>query len=158
MASLLRAGVYRVIGSGDNIMHHAHIDDIVDGLWLATTREEAAGEDFIFAGPETTTLSELSARVARAVGRSLPRKHVPVGVARAIATVVDVAAHRGVALAGREPVLNHQKLDAMTLPLSFDIEKARRLLGFSPTVGYEEGVMRTIRGEWPALARAGAAP
>jgi hypothetical protein len=46
----------------------------------------------------------------------------------------------------------------MTLPISFDSSKARAQLGFAPRVGYEEGVMRTLCGEWPSLARAGAGP
>jgi hypothetical protein len=44
----------------------------------------------------------------------------------------------------------------MTLPVCFDLSKARRLLGFAPVVGYEEGVLRAFQGQWPALARAGA--
>jgi nucleoside-diphosphate-sugar epimerase len=44
----------------------------------------------------------------------------------------------------------------MTLSIEFEIAKARRLLGFAPLVGYEEGVMRTLQGQWPSLARAGA--
>ena len=55
----------------------------------------------------------------------------------------------------REPPVNHEKLDVMTLPIAFDIAKARRVLGYAPAVGYEEGVMRTLRGSWPAMARAG---
>jgi nucleoside-diphosphate-sugar epimerase len=156
MAAMIRAGVYRVVGPGDNVLHHTHIDDIVDGLWLTATHAGAAGEDFILAGPETTTLYDLSALVARAVGRDLPRRRVPAPLARAVATVVDVASYRGVAFVRREPPVNHEKLDVMTLPIAFDIAKARSLLGYSPTVGYEEGVMRTLRGEWPQLARAGA--
>jgi nucleoside-diphosphate-sugar epimerase len=158
MATMIRAGVYRVVGPGDNVLHHAHVDDIVDGLWLAATRAEAAGDDFILAGPETTTLHDLSELVARAVGRDLPARRVPASVARALATVVDVAAYRGIAFVRREPPLNHEKLDVMTLPIAFDVDKARRVLGYEPRVGYEEGVMRTLRGEWPALARAGARP
>jgi len=158
IAAMIRAGTYRIVGSGENQLHHTHIDDIVEGLWLAATRKEAAGEHFILAGPETTTLSELSELVARAVGRELPRRHVPGSLARAVATVVDVAAYRGIAFSTREPPLNHEKLDVMTLSNAFDIAKARRLLRFAPGVGYEEGVMRTLRGEWPAVARAGAIP
>jgi nucleoside-diphosphate-sugar epimerase len=156
MATMIRAGVYRIVGPGDNVLHHAHIDDIVDGLWLAATHAEAAGDDFILAGPETTTLHSLSLLVARAVGRDLPTRRVPASIARAVATVVDVAAYRGVAFVRREPPVNHEKLDVMTLPIAFDIAKARRILGYAPTVGYEEGVLRTLRGEWPMLARAGA--
>jgi nucleoside-diphosphate-sugar epimerase len=152
MAAMIRGGVYRIVGAGDNVLHHAHVDDIVAGIWLAATMPEAAGEDFILAGPETTTLADLSALVARAVGCDLPRRHVPTSVARAVATAVDVATYRGLAFARREPPINHEKLDVMTLPIRFDISKARRRLGYQPRVGYEEGVMRTVRGDWPALA------
>ncbi|MCL2449411.1 MAG: hypothetical protein FWD17_10725, partial [Polyangiaceae bacterium] len=93
---------------------------------------------------------------ARAVGRNLPARRVPASVARAVATVVDIAAYRGIAFLESDPPLNHEKLDVMTLPIAFDIGKARRLLGYAPRVGYAEGIMRTLRGEWPALARAGA--
>jgi nucleoside-diphosphate-sugar epimerase len=158
MAVMIRAGAYRIVGAGDNLLHHTHVDDIVEGLWLTATRPEAAGEHFILAGPETITLAHLSELVARAVGRPLPRAHVPTALARAVATVVDVAAYRGVAFTSREPPVNHEKLDVMTLPIWFDVAKARRLLGYAPRVGYEEGVLRTLRGEWPAVARAGATP
>ena len=158
MAARIRSSTYRVVGSGDNVLHHVHVDDIVEGTWLAATRDEAAGEHFILAGPETTTLARLSGLVARAVGRDLPRGHVPIAVARAVAAAVDAAEQYGVAFTRREPPIDHEKLDAMALSVCFDIGKARRLLGFAAVVGYEEGVMRTLQGQWPALARAGAEP
>jgi len=144
MASMIQAGSYRVVGSGKNLLHHAHVDDVIDGLWLAASRPEAAGDDFILAGPETTTLIDLSALVARAVGRRLPARHVPLPLARAVAAVVDVAAYRGIAFVAREPPINGEKLDVMTLSIRFDVEKARRRLGFEPRVGYARGVMETL--------------
>jgi nucleoside-diphosphate-sugar epimerase len=125
-------------------------------VWLAATHAGAAGDHFILAGPETITLARLSELVARAVERPLAKRHLPVSLARAVATVVDVAAYRGIAFTDREPPVNHEKLDVMTLPLFFDGSKAQRRLGFSPRVGYDEGVMRTLRGDWPAFARVGA--
>jgi nucleoside-diphosphate-sugar epimerase len=156
MAAMIRAGLYRVVGPGNNILHHTHIDDIVDGVWLASTVPGAGGEDFILAGPETVTLAELSALVAHAVDRGLPRRRVPASVARAIATAVDAVAYGGIAFTQREPPINHEKLDVMTLSIHFDTTKAGRTLGFAPQVGYREGIARTLRGEWPALAVVGA--
>jgi nucleoside-diphosphate-sugar epimerase len=146
MASMIRAGSYRVVGSGRNVLHHAHVDDVVEGLWLAATRPEAAGDGFILAGPETTTLTDLSRLVARVTGRSLSRVHVPLPLARAAGALLDVAAYRGIAFAAKEPPINGEKLDVMTLPLRFDVQRARRRLGFTPRVGYEEGVMQALRG------------
>lgn len=156
MAAMIRAGIYRVVGAGNNILHHTHIDDVVDGVWLASTAPSAGGEDFIVAGPEIITLAELSALVARAVDRELPRRRVPTSVARAIATAVDAVAYGGIAFTQREPPINHEKLDVMTLSIHFDTTKARRMLGFAPHVGYEEGIARTLRGEWPTMAVVGA--
>jgi nucleoside-diphosphate-sugar epimerase len=156
MAAMIRSSTYRVVGTGENVLHHIHVDDVVEGVWLAATRVEASGEDFILAGPDTTTLARFSALVARAVGSELPRGHLPIAVARAVATAVDAAEQYGVAFTRRQPPIDHEKLDAMTLSVRFNTEKARRLIGFAPSVDYQDGVMRTLRGQWPALARAGA--
>ena len=147
MAAMIRAGSYRIVGSGDNVLHHAYVDDVVAGLRLAASRTEAAGEDFILAGPETTTLAELSGLVAHAVGRPVARAHVPLPIARAAAAVIDVAAYRGLAFGAREPPVNTEKLDVMTIAIRFDVGKARSRLGFAPRVGYEAGVRETL-GDW----------
>ncbi len=144
MAQMIRAGTYRVVGSGANTLHHTHVDDIVDGIHLAVTAPSAAGQDFILAGPETITLQRISELVARAVGRPLARMHVPLALARMAATAFDIATYRGWAFTTREPPINHAKLDVMTVPISFDTSKARRLLGYAPRVGYEDGIARTL--------------
>ncbi len=143
-ATMIRAGSYRVVGSGANTLHHTHVDDIVDGVHLAATSPAAAGEDFIIAGPETITLQRFSELVARAVGRPLARMHIPLAPARVAATVFDVATYRGWAFATREPPINHAKLDVMTVSIAFDSSKAQRLLGYAPRVRYEDGIARTL--------------
>lgn len=144
MAQMIRAGTYRVVGSGANTLHHTYVDDIVDGIHLAVASPSAAGEDFVLAGPETITLQRISELVARAVGRPLARMHVPLALARMAATAFDIATYRGWAFETREPPINHAKLDVMTVPISFDTSKARRVLGYAPRVGYEDGIARTL--------------
>jgi nucleoside-diphosphate-sugar epimerase len=145
MARMIRAGSYRIVGDGTNVLHHTHVDDIVQGVLLACQVPAAGGEDFILCGPETITLARLSELVARTVGARLPRLHVPLGLARAAATVVDVAAYRGWAFAAHEPPISHEKLDVMTRAIAFSAAKAAALLGYAPRVGYEEGVARTLQ-------------
>jgi nucleoside-diphosphate-sugar epimerase len=145
LAAMIRSGTYRVVGSGDNHLHHTYIDDVCAGIEALGEADAAAGEHFIVAGPETITLARLGELVARALGRSVPRVHVPLRLARAVATAVDLAAYRGVAVTRREPPINHEKLDVMTVPVAFDPSKARAA-GFAPRVGYEEGIARTLRG------------
>lgn len=143
LAAMLRARRYLVVGDGRNVLHHTHVDDVVRGIDVLAKADAARNDDFIVAGPETITLQRLSELVARALGASVPPVHVPLPVARAVATVVDIAAYRGLAWTTKEPPINHEKLDVMTVPLAFDVAKARRA-GFVPRIGYEEGIARTL--------------
>ncbi len=150
MAVMIRAGAYRIVGAGDNLLapharrrHRrgpvAHGDPPRGrgrALHPRRARDDHARASVRARGPRGRAATATRAR--------------PSALARAVATVVDVAAYRGVAFTSREPPVNHEKLDVMTLPIWFDVAKARRLLGFAPRVGYEEGVLRTLRGEWPA--------
>ncbi|MBK6690809.1 MAG: NAD(P)-dependent oxidoreductase [Myxococcales bacterium] len=152
LADVIAARRYLIVGPGTNVLHHTHVDDVVRGLTLAAFRREAAGEDFILAGPETTTLAELSRLVAAELRVRLPRMHLPLPVARLAASAIDLAAYRGWAFVSHEPPVNHDKLDVMTVSIAFDPAKARALLGYEPRVRYEEGVRRTLaaRGTSPS--------
>ncbi len=144
MARMIRSGTYAIVGDGDNILHHAHVDDIVAGTRLASDRPEAIGEDFILCGPETITLRRLSELTAGAIGRRIPAIHVPLGVARVVASALDRATAALPRFLRREPPISGEKLDVMTLPVAFDCGKAQRMLGYSPVVRYEEGIRRTF--------------
>jgi nucleoside-diphosphate-sugar epimerase len=143
LAAGLRARRYLVVGDGQNVLHHTHVDDVVSGIFTLAASDRARNEDFIVAGPETITLQRLSELVARTIGARVPPVRVPLAFARAVATVVDLAAYRGSALAAKEPPINNEKLDVMTVPIAFDPAKARAA-GFVPKVRYEEGVARTL--------------
>ncbi len=146
LATALRSRRYLVVGNGKNVLHHTHVDDVVRGILTLAAAERARNEDFIVAGPETITLQRLSELVARAVGARVPRVHVPIGFARAVATAIDLAAYRGLEMAAKEPPINNEKLDVMTVPIAFDPAKARAA-GFVPSIHYEEGIARTLGGE-----------
>ncbi|MGA2450576.1 MAG: NAD-dependent epimerase/dehydratase family protein [Polyangiaceae bacterium] len=144
MARMIKSGTYAIVGDGENVLHHTHVDDIVMGTKLACDRPEASGEDFILCGPETITLRRLSELTARALGRRLLRVRIPLRLARAVATLIDRTGPIVPPSLRREPPINNEKLDVMTRAVSFNCDKARRLLGFSPVVGYEEGIRRTF--------------
>lgn len=143
LAAMLRARRYMLVGKGDNTLHHTYVDDVVRGIFALAVSEAAKDEHFIVAGPETTTLRRLGELAAAAVGVSVPRVHVPLGLARAVASCVDVATARRLAFREREPPINNEKLDVMTVPICFDTAKARAA-GFVAEIGYEEGIARTL--------------
>lgn len=143
LVAMIRARRYLLVGDGNNVLHHTHVDDVVDATFALAESERARNDDFIVAGPETTTLRRLSEDVAARLGRKLPPLHVPLAIARAASTMIELARYRGLAFERNEPPLNHEKLDVMTVPIAFDTTKLRGI-GIVPRVGYAEGLARTI--------------
>lgn len=132
-------GSFRMIGSGNVLYHMTFIADLVDGIILCGEHPAARGQTYILSGPRYTTVAELVAKIATAVGRPMPRGHVPLAP-------VKVAAYLCEALCkplGIEPPLHPRRLDFFIKDRGFTSAKASRELGFAPKVDLEEGAART---------------
>ena len=148
LAAMLRARRYLLVGDGENTLHHTYVGDVVRGIFTLAASKQAENEHFIVAGPETITLKRLSQLVARLVGTRVPSVRVPLALARGVAACFDVARYQRLAFVDREPPINNEKLDVMTVPIAFDPAKARAA-GFTARVGYEEGLALTLGAERP---------
>jgi nucleoside-diphosphate-sugar epimerase len=129
-----------VLGSGNIFYHLTYIDDLVEGLRLCGEVPAAANRTYILAGGEVTTLNELIERIARQANVAPPRMKLPVWpvwLAGAACEAVCVPL-------GIEPPLYRRRVDFFTKSRAFDISRARTELGFSPTVGLDDGIRRTL--------------
>ncbi|HEV3485793.1 MAG TPA: NAD-dependent epimerase/dehydratase family protein [Vicinamibacterales bacterium] len=131
-----------ILGSGKIYYHLTYIDDLVEGFRLCGTVPGAAGQTYILAGGEVTTLNELTALVAEEARVPPPSMHLPVWPF----WIAGAACELVCAPFGIEPPLYRRRVDFFTKSRAFDISKARRELGFAPQVGLREGVRRTL--EW----------
>ena len=139
-------GIYRgrfaMIGSGERLYHLTYIEDVVDGLLLAGGRREAVGEVLTIAGPRYTTLNELVSLMSDVLRRPRPWLKIPFAPVYATAVVSDKLSRP----LGVIPPLYPRRMDFFSKDRAFDISKARRLLGYEPTVELAEGICRTA--EW----------
>ena len=103
-----------VHGDGSQIRAWCYIEDMVEGLCRALTRDEAVGESFNIGTPSATvTIAGLAERIVRLAGSDSEIVHVD--------------------RAGPDVELR--------VP---DVEKAARLLGFRSSISLDEGLRRTI--------------
>jgi nucleoside-diphosphate-sugar epimerase len=130
------------LGSGEIHYHLTYIDDIVEGFRLCGEAAAAANGTFIIAGPEAPTLNELVATIAQVAGVQMPRLRLPVWPFLAAGAACEAIC---VPL-GIEPPIYRRRVEFFTKSRSFDISRARQVLGYEPTVGVREGVARTL--EW----------
>jgi nucleoside-diphosphate-sugar epimerase len=133
------SGAFRMIGSGKILYHMTYIDDLVDGIILCGEHPAAIGQTYILSGPRYTTLTELVAAVAKAVGRAPPRGSIPVWPVMFAAIACESVCRP----LGIEPPLYKRRLDFFVNDRGFSSEKARREIGFAPRVALEEGLSRT---------------
>jgi nucleoside-diphosphate-sugar epimerase len=136
-----------ILGSGHIYYHLTYIDDLVEGFRLCGGVPQAAGQTYILAGSEVTTLNELVALIAEEARVRPPSLHVPVWPVWLAGAACELLC----APFGIEPPIYRRRVDFFTKSRAFDISKARRELGFAPKVGLREGVQRTLA--WYRAAR-----
>jgi nucleoside-diphosphate-sugar epimerase len=129
-----------MIGTGTPRLHLVHVDDLVDGIRLCGSRDEALGETFLLAGPEAPTLNEIVQHATAVLKLPPPRFRIPVWPVYSAGWLCEMLC---VPLR-IEPPLHRRRVGFFTHHREFDISKARRLLGYSPRVQSREGIARTI--------------
>jgi nucleoside-diphosphate-sugar epimerase len=131
---------FRPIGRRTVWLHPIYIDDLTEALVRCGERAVAVGECFHIAGREPVSLAELAAAIARAGGTHLPKGHIPLGAARALAALGDLLPPSLKRLAP----LTSSRLEFLTHSRVYDVTKARRLLDFTASTPLPAGVAQTV--------------
>lgn len=132
-------GAFRMFGSGDIAYHMTYVDDMVAGLILAGEHPAAIGETFLIGSEDYTSLNEMVRMIAETLGVRPPRGRLPVAPLMAAATLVEFACKP----LGLDPPLHRRRVSFFTKARAFSIEKAKRLIGFTPQTPLAEGLART---------------
>jgi nucleoside-diphosphate-sugar epimerase len=110
----LKGEPLQVHNDGAQIRAWCYVDDVVDGIMLALTREEALGHAFNIGNPRSTlTIYALAREILRLASSSSRIEYVP----------------------WKQPDVE------LRIP---NIDKARELLAYHPKVDLEEGLLRTV--------------
>ena len=131
-----------MLGSGRVHYHMVYIDDLISGILLCGSKEEALGNVYLLNGPQAITLNELVRLVAEAVGAPCPRLRLPLWPVWAASWLCEAACKPF----RIHPPIYPRRVDFFRKERSFKIDKARRELGYSPAVGPASGIGRTA--EW----------
>lgn len=131
---------FRPIGRRPVWLHPIYIDDMTEALLRCGQHAGAVGECFNLAGREPVPLAGLADAIARAGGTRLPRGHIPLTAAQAVAAVGD----RLPSNLKRSAPLTRSRLDFLTHSRVYDVTKAERLLGFAAVTDLCTGAERSM--------------
>jgi nucleoside-diphosphate-sugar epimerase len=139
--ALIRSGQFLLPAMGKGIHSPVYIDDLVAGLLLAASHPDAPGQVFTIAGPRAVPCTEYFGHLVRFAGRRGPWV-APTPVAVALAATLD----RANRLRRRRSEVNAVSVRYLARAGTYSSDKARRVLGYEPTVDLDEGMRRTQ--EW----------
>lgn len=147
----LRSGRFKYIGDGNRPLTIVYVKNLVEALVLASRKPVAKGEVFLITDGESLTRRELVEMICEGMGYAKPQNHVPLAVARMLLPLVEWLGK----VRHKRPILNRFQMKFMTTPLTFNITKARQVLGFRPLEAPRESLRKTIlwhREHHPAMA------
>ena len=136
----IKKGMFVVFGRGDSLLHPTYIDDCTGAFLLCLEKKGPVGEVFIIAGEKAVTVAELADTMAEALGVRRPPR-VPLILGRMGAAVMETAA----GIFPFSPPLTRARVKFFTENRSFNIDKAGRMLGYTPRYTLREGVEKTVR-------------
>ena len=134
---MVTSGRFRWIGGGGQLSATTHIDNTVEGLWLAATKAPAGGVYFVTDG-EPAVFRDFLTDLLATQGVTVPDKSVPAGVAG----VAAAASERIWRLLKRPgpPPLTRFAVWVSSQECTIDISRARDELGYAPVKSREEGL------------------
>jgi nucleoside-diphosphate-sugar epimerase len=149
-----RAGRLALPDGGRALIDTTYVDDAADALVAALDHavpgDEATGAAWVVTGGEPRPVRDLVGAILRACGVQQEPRRVPAPLAGLVGAVVERA------WPGAEPPLTHFAARQLSVAHWFDQRETRRVLGWTPAVGLDEGLRRLAA--WSASAGSGASP
>lgn len=143
MIKALKARKAKLLGNGTNKLNLTYAGNEAEGCILAATAECAKGQTYNLSSDGDITQAEYFNKVAECIGAKPVTRKVPFKVAYNAAFMMELFGH----LTHRKtpPLVTRYSVWLIGRKCFFSPEKARRELGWKPTVGYEEGIQRSVR-------------
>lgn len=143
LMSALRRSQFVFFGDGSQALNAVYAGNVAQAVFLALESNSAPGEVFNLTDGCSLSKREFVGEVAAAMGLPLPGRKIPLGLARVMAHAVhDVAAWLGTA---KPPLVNKARFKFLGLHLDYSVEKARRILGYSPDTAWRERIKDAVK-------------
>ena len=129
-----------MLGSGEVIYQMICVDDLIDGILLCGTKEEAIDNIYILTGEAPVTLNQLVQVIAEVLDVRPPRLRLPVTPVYLAGFMCELFCKPF----GINPPLYRRRVDFFRKTRCFDISKAKRELGFQPKMDLKTGMRLTV--------------
>jgi nucleoside-diphosphate-sugar epimerase len=141
--AIMNSGIGGYIGSGATLTCPIYIDDLCSGALAALESPESAGQAILLTDGMKVTWRDYSMTMLDSVGSKKRPLGLPKPIAYGVARIMTAAAKA--VRSKKRPTLTSYVVEQGSQNFHFSNEKARDILGFKPTVFYEEGLVLTAK-------------
>ncbi len=138
---MVSKGRFLMFGDGEAHYHPVYIENLVDAFELAAASDSANGQAYLIGDERHYSLNELVRAIASVLGINLKIRRMPFWPLWCAALLCEI----GYKPLRIEPPLFRRRVDWFRQNRAFNIEKAKRELGYQPKIGLEEGVAYTAQ-------------
>lgn len=151
LVNLIRNGNAKILGKGDNRLNVVYAGNIAEAAMKAASMDEAIGEAFNISNDGEITQQQYFDLLAKAIGAAPVTRHVPYRVAYFGGFMCELWGH----LVGQKkpPFITRYAVWLMGRRSYFPADKARRVLGWKPTIMYDVGVPMTVKWYLDSVSR-----
>lgn len=135
----IKKNAFVMVGKGKNLHHLIYIDDLIEGMFLASENNEAVGQIFLFAGPKAITTNEMISIIARNFNTSFPKIRLPLNPMMLTAVFLE----KTLRPLGIQPPLHRRRMDFFVKGYQLSTKKSNKILGFSAKFDFDKGVKET---------------
>lgn len=137
----LRKGRFIMIGSGENLRHPLYILDMLEAFRLSMEVDSAVGEVFIIGGKRAITTNELVENFCAVTGLETPKIRIPHWLGATMGWGLETV----FGLAKIEPPMSRRTLEFFDTNNSFEIGKAKELMGYEPKFSFKDGLKDSLK-------------
>ncbi len=137
----LKKGKLLLINQGRAMVDVTHVDNVVLAIQLALEApKRLEGESFNITNGVSHSITSLLSKVLKALNVGYQFRHIPYPIAYMKASVDESLAR----LTGIEPVLTRYSLGIVSYSQTFNIQKAKKQLGYAPRASVEDAISEYV--------------
>ncbi len=147
MVELIKKNKFPIIGSGNNLLHLVYIDDLTEA-YIKAIKKGGQNQTYLIASSKPIKLIDLVNLVKKNLKIFSKSKTIPKFPLQSAAFVFETLYKLGYQISPQifrnEPPLTVQKVITVADNWHYNINKAKKELGYNPKVDYQQGIQKTL--------------
>ncbi len=143
LITAIRRRKIKLLGGGENRLNVVHAANVAEACVLAACSDRAAGEAYNVCHDGVLTQRRYFNAIAAAIGEPEVTRRVPYGVAYRAAFLMECMGH--LLKSTKPPLVTRYSVWLMGRRCFFECNKIKQQLGWSSTIGYEQGIPAAVK-------------